>query len=68
MVAATTISATSSHLSFWGMDIGSDPVSTVSAEYEAPFAFPEAAMDCVVLRFKDTPDLEDLAELIESTE
>lgn len=68
VVAATTISATSSHLSFWGMDIGSDPVSTVSAEYEAPFAFPEAAMDCVVLRFKDTPDLEDLAELIESTE
>ncbi|MBU8868234.1 arylsulfatase [Paenarthrobacter aromaticivorans] len=68
VVAATTISATSSHLSFWGMDIGADPVSTVSAEYEAPFAFPEAAMDRVVLRFRDTPDLEDLAELIESTE
>ncbi|MFE4080575.1 arylsulfatase [Paenarthrobacter sp. YIM B13468] len=68
VVAATTISATSSHLSFWGMDIGADPVSTVSAEYEAPFAFPEEAMDRVVLRFRDTPDLEDLAELIESTE
>lgn len=68
VVAAATISGTSSHLSFWGMDIGSDPVSTVSAEYEAPFAFPEAAMDRVVLRFRDTPDLEDLAELIESTE
>jgi arylsulfatase len=50
------------------MDIGADPVSTVSTEYEAPFAFPAAAIERVVLRFRDAPDLEDLAELIESTE
>ncbi|MFE4197250.1 arylsulfatase [Paenarthrobacter sp. NPDC056912] len=68
VVAETGIPRTSSHLSFWGMDIGSDPVSTVSTEYEAPFAFPGDGIERVVLRFMDAPDLEDLAELIESTE
>ncbi|MFJ5954455.1 arylsulfatase [Paenarthrobacter sp. NPDC092416] len=68
VVAETGIPRTSSHLSFWGMDIGADPVSTVSTEYEAPFAFPADAIDRVALHFRDSPDLEDLAELIESTE
>lgn len=68
VVASAFIPHTSGHLSFWGMDIGSDPVSTVSTEYEAPFAFPEAGIDRVVLRFRDSPVLEDLAELIASTE
>jgi arylsulfatase len=68
VVASTGVPRTSSHLSFWGMDIGADPVSTVSTEYEAPFAFPAAAIDRAVLRFRDAPDLDDLAELIASTE
>jgi arylsulfatase A-like enzyme len=58
----------SGHLSFWGMDVGADPVSTVSADYAAPFAMAGNVLDRVVLRFDAGPDLEDLADLMASTE
>lgn len=67
-VGKADIPSVSGHLSFWGMDVGRDAVSTVSPDYQAPFAMPHQVLDRVVLHFDAGPDLEDLAELMASTE
>ncbi len=63
-----TIPRVSGHLSFFGLDIGKDPVSTVSPSYEAPFAFPENQLTHVEIEFTEDVDKVELARTMEATE
>ncbi len=62
------IPATSSHLSFWGLDVGRDVGRAVSADYEGPFAFPVDRLDRVVLQFFEDVTAETIAAMAEATE
>lgn len=68
-VAATVeIPVTSQHLSFFGLDVGRDPVSQVSDAYVGEFAFPAAALDHVTMEFLEDLSVEELAQTVASTE
>ncbi|WP_176084670.1 arylsulfatase [Martelella sp. HB161492] len=56
------------HLSFWGLDTGRDAGIPVSDHYQAPFAFDDATLDRIVLRFFETHAPEEVAALLETTE
>ncbi len=60
-VASGTIPRTSGHLSFYGLDVGHDPVSPVSQAYASPFAFPHHMLDRVVLHFTADVDMTDVS-------
>ncbi|MDO5675970.1 MAG: arylsulfatase [Propionibacteriaceae bacterium] len=62
------INRVSGHLSFYGLDVGKDPVSPVSEAYAAPFAFPEAMLHNVQIHFTEELDLDEWAHLLEVTE
>lgn len=64
-VGSGEIAKTSSHLSFWGLDIGRDVGRSVSDSYEAPFAFQQCHLDRVVLRFFEDVKAETVAALAE---
>ncbi len=56
------------HLSFWGLDVGRDVGLQVSDSYAGNFAFPDALLDRVVLRFFEDADAPTQARLIEMAE
>lgn len=62
------IETTSSHLSFWGLDVGRDVGRTVSEAYAAPFAFPTQRLDRIVMRFFEDVTAETLAAMVEASE
>lgn len=63
-----TIPRVSAHLSFWGLDVGSDPVSQVSTRYTGTFPFDSRYLRWVSLNFEESPDVEDLAETMLATD
>ena len=58
----------SSHLSFWGLDLGRDGGKPVSQAYDAPFAFPDSKLDRVVMRFFEEVEANELAAALEAVE
>ena len=58
----------SPHLSFWGLDVGRDAGPPVSDSYQAPFAFPDHALDRLVMRFFEDVEVEKLAATAEAAE
>lgn len=58
----------SSHLSFWGLDVGRDAGKPVSQAYDAPFAFPDARLDRIVLRFFEEVEANSVAAALEAVE
>ncbi|MEW9834243.1 arylsulfatase [Mesorhizobium marinum] len=62
------IPAVATHLSFWGLDVGRDAALPVSTRYQAPFAFPEAGLDRVVMRFFDDVSAQEIAAALEAAE
>ncbi len=62
-VGAGFVPRTSGHLSFYGLDVGHDPVSPVSDAYESPYEFPAAMLDHVTLHFTDDVDMADVAAI-----
>lgn len=67
-IAAGRIPKVSSHLSFWGLDVGRDAAIPVSDAYPAPFAYPETGLDRVVMRFFAEHEVNQHAAMIEATE
>lgn len=67
-LAQSPIPLVSSHLSFWGLDIGRDRGIPVSSNYDAPFAFPERDLDRVVLRFFEEITAQEIAAALEAAE
>ena len=67
-LAEGRIPLVSTHLSFWGLDVGRDAGLPVSARYEAPFAFPQAGLDRVVLRFFEAASAQEIAAALEAAE
>ncbi|MDE2914761.1 MAG: arylsulfatase [Paracoccaceae bacterium] len=65
LLAEAEVGYASHHLSFWGLDIGRDAALPVSDAYDAPFAFPEAKLDRVVVRFFKDLDPMDMAHTAE---
>ena len=59
---------TATHLSFWGIDVGTDAADRVSAAYPADFAYPKRSFETLTIDFLDQPLIEDVAEAMESTE
>lgn len=67
-VADGVVPRTSGHLSFFGLDVGHDPVSPVSTAYEAPYEFPAAMLDKVTLHFTEPADMADILAVREVSE
>ncbi|QOL79668.1 hypothetical protein [Pseudooceanicola spongiae] len=67
-IAEAAIPITSNHLSFWGLDIGRDPISAVSHAYSEPFAYPETHLDRIVMKFFDEINEADMAISLEASE
>lgn len=67
-LARAAIPLVSSHLSFWGLDIGRDAGIAVSNSYEGPFAFPDADLDRIVLRFFEDITAQEIAAALEAAE
>lgn len=67
-VARSVVPRTSGHLSFYGLDVGRDPVSAVSAHYQPPFHFPSTMLSHVTIQFREATDLTDLAGVRLATE
>jgi arylsulfatase len=67
-VSEGAIPKVSSHLSFWGLDVGRDSSVPVSARYDAPFIYPEPHLDRVVMRFFDEVEINKLAATLEAAE
>ncbi len=61
VVAEGSIPRTSGHLSFYGLDVGHDPVSPVSEAYESPYEFPAGMLDKVTLHFTEPADMADIS-------
>lgn len=53
-VGSTVIPTTISHPSFWGLDVGRDPVSQVTNAYAGEFTFPATVLRTVTLTFPDS--------------
>jgi arylsulfatase len=66
--AECKIPQVATHLSFWGLDIGRDAAIPVSSRYHAPFPFPEAGIDRVILRFFDEVTAQEMAAALEAAE
>lgn len=62
-VAQTRIPRTSGHLSFYGLEVGHDPISPVSDRYASPFPFCPRTLDRVELHFTEETDLTKLARM-----
>jgi len=62
------VDITSSHLSFWGLDVGRDVGRSVSDAYSTPFAFPPECLDRIVLQFFEDVTAETVAAMAEATE
>jgi len=58
----------STHLSFWGLDVGRDAGIPVSDAYTAPFVFPDRDLDRVVMRFYEAITAEEIAMVLEAAE
>ncbi len=58
----------STHLSFWGLDVGRDAGIPVSDAYTAPFPFPDTELDRVVMRFYESITAEEIAMVLEAAE
>ncbi len=58
----------STHLSFWGLDVGRDAGIPVSDAYKAPFPFPDTELDRVVMRFYESITAEEIAMVLEAAE
>ncbi|MBA2810211.1 arylsulfatase [Streptomyces sp. KM273126] len=67
-VGKAEIPLTLPHLAFWGMDVGRDPVSQVSAGYTGDFPFPPHVIDHVSITFTSESPLSEVAEAMESKE
>ena len=67
-LAQGDIPRVSSHLSFWGLDVGRDAGLPVSQAYSAPYAYPQDRLDRVVLRFFDAVNASELAAAAEAAE
>ena len=61
LVAEAGVGDASRHLSFWGLDIGRDAAVPVSDAYKAPFAFPQAKLDRIEMRFFENLDANSIA-------
>ncbi|TCC36252.1 arylsulfatase [Kribbella speibonae] len=55
-------------LSFWGLDVGHDPVSQVSTAYDGPFPLPSGALSYVAIDFLEEHSAAAVADAIEATE
>lgn len=67
-VGTARIPVTATHLSFWGIDVGSDAADRVSSAYPADFAYQARSFETLTIDFLDQPLIEDVAEAMESTE
>jgi arylsulfatase len=67
-IGAGEVAQVSSHLSFWGLDVGRDAGIPVSDVYDAPFDFPGRALDRIVMRFFEDVEISDLAAIVEAAE
>lgn len=56
IIAQSELPITTAHLSFYGLDVGHDPVSTVGS-YPPPFAFPPKVLETVDLFFDPNCDI-----------
>ncbi|MEU6323935.1 hypothetical protein [Streptomyces sp. NPDC047009] len=67
-VGKAAIPLTSLHLPFWGLDVGRDAVSQVSAANAGDFPFPSHALDHVFITFTGESPLDEVAEAMENKE
>ena len=67
-ISSVNIGYTSAHLSFWGADVGKDPVSQVSTDYGDEFAFDRDVLHSVTLTYNDRPPIAEIAEALEHIE
>lgn len=67
-VGAARIPTTAAHLSFWGLDVGSDTCDRVSSAYPADFSYRARSFETLTVDFLEQPLMEDVAEAMESTE
>ncbi|WP_166851215.1 arylsulfatase [Isoptericola sp. BMS4] len=64
-VATARVPRVSSHLSFWGLDVGHAPRSTFSERFTPPFALPDDALERVdVVVHASADDVEEYAESV----
>lgn len=63
VIAETSLTVTSGHLSFWGMDIGRDRLSQVSQSYRGEFPFDEESLIDVTIEYLDDMSLEKLSKM-----
>ncbi|MHB1613819.1 MAG: arylsulfatase [Actinomycetes bacterium] len=64
VVDSCKIPVTSAHLAFWGLDIGHDPGSQVSTEYDGSFPFPSDVLQDVTIVFLEDVPVDEMAEAI----
>lgn len=62
------IETTSAHLSFWGADIGRDPVSQVGNGYQGENPFSAGVLRSVRLTYHDRPPIAEIAAALEHIE
>jgi hypothetical protein len=67
-VGATHIPTTGMHLSFWGLDVGTDTADRVSTAYPPDFSYHWRSFGVLTIDFLDDLLVKDVALVMESTE
>jgi arylsulfatase len=68
VLAEGRLPLTIAHPSFWGLDVGRDPVSPTSATAAAHPGLPAGVLETVTLEFLEAMTEEELAELLAQTD
>lgn len=66
VTASAEIPVTSAHISFYGLDVGKDPISQVSTSYSGEFAMSRERLRHVAVRFLTEQNLEEQAAAAEA--